>query len=123
MLKHDTLPTNELTGYLQQMNIESYYGKPVDSFLLAVPANFYNMKVYGGSNNQGAIFRASELIVDFTPVRGGGPNVIIYVREFNFLNRYSPDATWDVNLFRREKIHRIDVYANQNICINGGCLN
>lgn len=121
-VKYDTLPTQELIVHLQNMNIESYYGKPVDSFLLALPANLYNMRVYGGTNSQGAIFRASEMIVDFTPIRGGGPNAIIHVREFIHLNRYSPNATWDVSLFRKEKIYRIDIYKDQNTCINGSCL-
>lgn len=120
--KVDTLPTSQLISFLEQMDVESFYGKPVDSFLLAVPANLYNMKVYGGSNNQGAHFRASEMIVDFTPVRGGGPSAIIFVREFVHMNRYSPNATWDVNLFRREKIYKIEVYKDQNTCINGWCL-
>lgn len=117
----DTLPTSQLVTFLQQMNIESYYGKPVDSFLLAIPANLYNLKVYGGSNSQGAFFRAKYLTVDFISSLSG-PGVKIYVREYTHMNRYSPTATWDVNLFRKEKIYRIDVYKNQNTCINGACM-
>lgn len=117
----DTLPTSQLVTFLQQMNIESYYGKPVDSFLLAVPANQYNLRVYGGYDSQGSLFRASKMPVYFTP-DGAGPCVIIYVREYTHMDRYSPTATWDVNLFRKEKIYKIDVYKDQNTCINGWCL-
>ena len=113
----DTLPTFDLINYLQQMNVQSYYGKPVDTFLLAIPANFYNMKVYGGSNSQGAHFRASYLVVDFTN-SPAGPGVKIYVRQFAHLNKYSPNATWDIGLFRLETIHKIEIGANQNTCIN-----
>ena len=117
----DTLPTSELITYLQQLDISSFYGKPVDSFLLAVPANFYAMKVYGGDHSQGAMFRASRLRLDFVN-NIDGPGVAIYVREYTHMNRYSPTATWDVNLFRQEKIYKIEVWKNQNVCINGSCL-
>ena len=117
----DTLPIPQLITFLQQMNIESYYGKPVDSFLLAIPANLYSLKVYGGSNSQGAHFRASYLAVYFTS-NIYGPAVNIYVREFTHMNRYHPTANWDVSLFRKEKIYKIDVYKDQNTCINGWCL-
>lgn len=117
----DTLPTTQLISYLGQMNVQSYYGKPVDSFLLAIPANLYNMKIYGGSNSQGALFRASEMVVNFLPV-GDCPGVVIHVRQFTHMNRYSPTATWDVNLFRQEKIDRMEVWRDQNTCINGDCM-
>ncbi len=117
----DTLPTLELITYLQQMDINIFYGKPVDSFLLSIPANFYNLKVYGGSNSQGALFRANYLSVSFVH-NIDGPGVNIYVREYTHMNRYSPTATWDVNLFRQEKIYKIEVYKDQNTCINGWCL-
>ena len=116
--KIDTLPTQELITFLQQINVQSFYGKPVDSFLLAVPAIPYQMKIYGGSNSQGALFRASYLWY----VYSGGPVIRIHVREYTHMNRYSPTATWDVNLFRQEKIYRIDIYKDQNSCINGWCL-
>jgi hypothetical protein len=103
------------------MNVESYYGKPVDSFLAAVPANLYNLKVYGGYDSQGALFMASKMPVYFTS-DGAGPSAIIYVREFTHMNRYSSTFSWDVNLFRKEKIYKIDVYKDQNTCINGWCM-
>ncbi len=119
--KTDTLPTLQLITFLQQMNVESYYGQPVDSFLLAVPSNLYNLKVYGGSHSRWLSQRASEMVVDFIQ-NGNGPGVIIHVREYTHMNRYSPTFTWDVNLFRKEKIYRIEVWKDQNTCINGSCL-
>jgi hypothetical protein len=117
----DTLPTVDLISFLQQLSVQDYYGRPVDTLLLAIPANFYNMKVYGGSNSQGANFRASYLSVDFT-ANPAGPGIKIYVRQFNHLTRYSPTATWNISLFRLENIDRVEIWANQNICINGSCM-
>jgi hypothetical protein len=118
IFKVDTLPTIQLITFIQQMELDSYYGKPVDSFLLAIPANLYNLKVYGSSHSQGALFRASEMVVDFTP-DGHGPGAIIYVRGYTHMNRYSPSATWDVNLFRQENIYKIEIYKDQNTRIIG----
>jgi hypothetical protein len=116
----DTLPTTQLINFLQQINVENFYGKPVDSFLLAIPSNLYNLKVYGGSHSRWLSQRASEMVVDFTQ-DGHGPGAIIYVREYTHMNRYSPTATWNTNLFRQEKIYKIDIYKDQNTCINGSC--
>jgi hypothetical protein len=77
--------------------------------------------VYGGSNSQGAVFRARYLTADFTSSLYG-PGVKIYVKEYTHMTRYSATGAWDVNLFRKEKIYRIDVYKDQNTCINGWCL-
>ena len=118
--KVDTLPTTQLVTFLQQMDVESFYGKPVDSFLVAIPANFYNLKIYGGAHSQGARLRASYLSLYFTP-HIYGPGVNIYVSEYIHMNRYSPTATWDINLFRQEKVYKIEVYKDQNTCINGSC--
>ena len=117
----DTLPTQQLITFLQQMDVQSYYGMPVDSFLMAVPANFYNLKVYSSANSKYPDFKASYLKVDFT-FGINGPGAIIYVRNFTHMNKYNNTGVWDVNLFRQEKIYRIDVYKDQNTCINGWCL-
>jgi len=119
--KADTLPTAQLISFLSGMNVTSYYGKPVDSFLVAIPANFYNLKVYGGTHSYGAMRRAQYLAVDFT-TNPYGPGVHIYVSEYTHMDRYSSTGSWDVNLFRKEKIDRIEVWKNQNTCINGSCV-
>lgn len=115
----DTLPTTQLVTFLQQMNVESFYGKPVDSFIHAIDATPYNMRVYGGSHSKWLSLRASYLWYQYS----GGPIIRVYVREYTHMNRYSPAGTWDINLFRKEKVYKIEVYKNQNICINGGCMN
>lgn len=117
----DTLPTAQLIPFLQQMNVQSFYGLPVDSFLAAVPANLYNMKVYSSDNSKYPLFRASYLRVDFTSSHNG-PGAIIYVQNFTHMNKYSSTGSWDVSLFRLENIHKIELWANQNNCINGACL-
>lgn len=115
----DTIPPSTLSSYLQQMNISLYYGKAVDSFIVAVPATPYQLRVYGGTNSQGAYFRASYLWYKYND----GSVVRVYVREFTHMNRYSPTATWDTNLFRQEKIFKISVYGPSGTCINGDCMN
>lgn len=117
----DTLPTSQLIGYLQQMNVESFYSQPVDSFLSAIPANFYNMKVYSSAATKPPRLKASYLVVNFTDSHYG-PTVIIYVKDYTHINKYSQDGTWDVNLFRQERIERIEVWRDQNTCINGDCM-
>jgi hypothetical protein len=119
--KVDTLPTISLIFFLQQMNVDSFYGKPVDSFLLAIPSNFYNPKVYGGFDSQGALFRASYIIIYFTQ-NIYGPCAIIHVTEYTHMNRYSPTMSWNATLFRKEKISWLSIYSDQNTCINGDCL-
>jgi hypothetical protein len=116
--KVDTIPSTELTIFLQQINIPSFYGKPVDSFLVAVDAIPYEMKIYGGFDSKEAILNATHLWYKYS----GGQIIVIYVREFTHMNRYSPTGTWDISLFRQEKIYKIEVWKNQNVCINGSCL-
>jgi hypothetical protein len=116
----DTLPTVQLITFLQQMNVDSFYGHSVDSFLSVLPANFYNQKIYGGSHSHGAHFRASYLSLYFTPDIYG-PGVNIYVHDYTHMTRYSPMATWNIALFRQEKIYKIEVWKDQNTCINGSC--
>jgi hypothetical protein len=114
----DTIPSNQLTSFLQQMNIPSFYGKAVDSFIVAVDAIPYEMKIYGGHESREAMLNASYLWYKFS----GGQIIRIYVAEFTHMNRYSPTGTWDINLFKKEKIDKIEVWRNQNLCINGTCI-
>lgn len=116
--KADTIPSTELTAFLRQMNLPSFYGKPVDSFLVAVDAIPYEMKIYGGFESKEAMLNATHLWYKYS----GGQIIVIYVKEFIHMNRYSPTATWDLNLFRKEKIDKIEVWKNENVCINGWCM-
>ncbi len=118
----DTLPTEELTTFLKDLDLASYYGKPVDTLMAAIPANFYNLKVYGGGISKSTIFYASEMPVYFTPLTTSGPSMVVYVREFTHLTRYSSTRTWDVNLFRKEKIFKVSIYDSRGQCINGNCM-
>ena len=114
----DTIPSAELTIFLQQMNIPGFYGKPVDSFLVAVDAIPYEMKIYGGHESREAMLNASYLWYSYS----GGQIIRILVRDFSHMNRHSTTGTWDISLFRKEKIYKIEVWKNQNVCINGSCL-
>jgi hypothetical protein len=117
----DTLPTDQLIPFLEQINVNGYYGMPIDSFLTAIPANIYNEKVYGSANTKPPTVLASHLRLDFT-ANQNVPGVRIFVREFNHVNKYSSNGLWDITLFRKEKIYRIEIWRDQNTCINGYCL-
>ncbi len=119
--KTDTLPTLQLIPYLQQMPIDLFIGKPIDTLLSYIPSNFYNIKVYPvGISNRGMMFNAGHLFISFTPDKNG-PSIALWVNEFTHMNRYSPNSTWDATLFRKENIFKIQIWKDQNHCIIGDC--
>jgi hypothetical protein len=118
----DTLPTSELISYLTSMNLDSFRNKSIDSFLVKVPANVYNQKVYNDMSSKYPAYKACFIDIFFTPDMNG-PSVRIWVKEFTHMNRVSSTPNWDFSLFRKENIWEIDIYKNPNTCINGGCRN
>jgi hypothetical protein len=114
----DTLPTLHLITFLQQMNVQSYYGLAVDSFLAAIPNNPSGMFVNSCKMDRQAMYKACYLQVSFTP----DIVIRIYVTNYTYLTQYNPNLTWDVALFKQEIIHKISIYKD-NICINGLCRN
>ena len=92
------------------VNLSPYTGMPVDSFLTKLPSNFTEMKIYPGDN----FFYANYLFLKYP----GNITVSIYVRTFQFMNPYSRSGNWDITLFRKEAIHKIEIY-DRHICENG----
>lgn len=103
----DTVPT-----YLASLNLQNFIGKPIDSFIAKIPASYTSMKVYGGHNPK----VASQLSVSYP----NGVEICIYARNFQFINPRSETLTWDITLFRKEKLSKVIIY-NGTECING-CL-
>lgn len=91
---------------------------PVDSFILAINAIPYDMEVHGSGINKRTMLRASYLWYQYS----NGAIIRIYVREYSHMNRYSPTGTWDVLLFRKEKIYKIEIWKNGYTCWKGDCL-
>ena len=95
---------NETTlAYLLSLNLEYYKGKPVDSLLAVLPANYSYRRIGGWDNS----FYAKRLAVRYPD----SSLVIIIVKDFTHLTqRYSRERNWDFNLFKKEKIFCIAIY-------------
>ena len=89
--------TDTVPAYLASLNLELFKNKPVDSFLAKIPAGYIKMKIYGGDNPK----IARKMFISY-------PNDVfikIIVDEFQYMNPRSESRTWDINLFRKEKIN------------------
>ena len=90
-------------AYLLSLNLEYYKGKPVDSLLAVLPANYSYRRIGGWDNS----FYAKRLAVRYPD----SSLVIIIVKDFTHLTqRYSRERNWDFNLFKKEKIFCIAIY-------------
>lgn len=106
----DTLPSNQLISFLERMDVERFYGKPVDSFFAIIPSNYLSMQILPGDQMK----RASTLVVRYP----SGINLGIYVKDFIHMNPNPPSSSWSIPLFRRENVYRIEIF-NGTTCING----
>jgi len=104
-----------LKDSLQRINYNSFIGRPVINLLAALPSTYTHAKVRGGSRFN----IANALHVDYN----GKLAVIIYVREFNHINRVSQNGTWDLNLFKRENIDFVVVVEDGRCIVNCGNAN
>ncbi|MBL7702419.1 MAG: hypothetical protein JNM14_09220 [Ferruginibacter sp.] len=88
--------------YLVSLNLEYYKNKPVDSFIAVIPTNYLNMRIASPGNPKYAevlsILYANKVFA------------WIYVYNFQFMNPRSETMTWDMNLFRKENIHHIEIW-------------
>jgi hypothetical protein len=99
-------------AYLRSLNLELDKNKSVDSFITKLPTGFIEMKVLATHNPK----IANVLSILY-------PNKVfvwIYVYKFQFMNPRSNNFTWDMILFRKEKVHHIEVWKSID-CYNG-CL-
>lgn len=114
LISHDeAFPTDTVPTYLGSLNLEAFKGKPVDTILAKIPAGYISMNIYGGDNPK----RAAKLLV----VYANHVVAEIHVRKFHFMNPWSDTMSWDMALFKKEKVYRIIIYSGSD-CING-CLN
>ncbi|HMT75522.1 MAG TPA: hypothetical protein PKA77_15725 [Chitinophagaceae bacterium] len=111
-------PTDTLLSYLEQVDIEYFKDKPIDSLLASIPGTPVELKVFSTPSNRTWIFLASYIQIKYS----NGSMIFAYVKQFYHMNPYSASFSWDVNLFRKEKAYRIDVYKDSFNCINGDCL-
>ncbi len=107
---NNAVPPDTTLTYLMALNIESYKNRPVDSFLLVLPANYLIKKVYG----RGRPKYADVLIVTYP----NGVAVHVVVRRFTHMNQRSNTLQWDINLFKLENIDHIEIHAGP-VCVKG----
>ncbi len=112
----DSLPSDSLAIFLRNINVISYYGMTVNSFLNAIPNMPVNMFVSSCRMGRVSMYNACYLQVTFYP----DLVVRVYVTDFTHMPKYSPTLSWNMQLFREEKIYRISIYKDSK-CINGLC--
>jgi hypothetical protein len=108
--KVSTPVTDTLVPFFSGLSLPYYSGKPVDTFLMKIPVNYAEMKIGPGDQLKKAHFLYIRYSI--------GVSVAIYVKEFNFMNPNPPASNWNITLFRKESIDRIEIYNGVN-CING----
>ena len=102
--------TDTTLNYLSSINLDLYKNKPIDSFLAIIPSNYIGMKVYGHHIAKYADVLAVKYSDKVT--------IYIHVRQFQFINPRSETMSWDINLFRKENIHHIEIWKAVD-CYNG----
>ena len=102
--------TDSIPAILAALNVDTFKTKPIDSFLTKIPTGYLSMRIFAHGNPK----YAETLAVIY-------PNKVfieIYVYDFQHMDPRSETFTWDMDLFRKEKIHHIVIY-NGVTCING----
>ena len=94
-------------AYLLSIDFNRYIGKPVDSILAVLPANFTSRTILGLGN-----FRYARMLAIEYP---DSSMMIIVVKNFVYMNQYSSTMTWDLNLFKKETTFCIAVYGKDGL--------
>lgn len=93
-----------------QIDLNSYVNRSVNEFLNEIPLGYLISPIY----SEGNLRYASRLNIYYA----SNVSFVIRVREFTHMNPYSFDRNWDFNLFKLEKIFRIQLYEGST-CLNG----
>ena len=96
--------------YLANLNLNNFKNKPVDSFIAVIPGNYIRMRIASPGNPKYAEV-LSVLYADKV-------YAWIYVYDFQFMNPRSETSRWDISLFKKEKIHHIEIWKAVT-CYNG----
>ncbi len=103
LIKEKSDVNDTTLAYLLSLDLEYYKGKPIDSLLAVLPANYSDRRIGGWDN----AFYARLLYVRYPD----SSMVVIIVKDFTHLTqRYSREMNWDFNLFRKETIFCIEIY-------------
>lgn len=96
--------------YLSSLNLEIHKNKPIDSFIPKLPGGYIEMKVMATHN--------PKLVNVLSVLYPNRVFVWVYVYKFEHMNPRSETFTWDMTLFRKEKVHHIEVWSAVD-CYNG----
>ena len=96
--------------YLSSLDLSVYQNRPVDSFLTKIPNTYTSTKIFSVGNPK----YADVLSVSY-------PNKIfawVYVYDFIYMNPRSETFSWDISLFKKEKVDHIEIWKDVD-CYNG----
>ena len=82
----------------------AFIGKPLDSVISVLTPGYIETKVVG-------LRGTARKLVFLYPNRVW---IELHVREFVFINPYSRSQSWDIALFRKEKLYRTVIYKKQD---------
>lgn len=99
--------------YLTTLSLTSFINKPVDSLLAILPINYTNRVIHGMGN----LKYAKVLSVRYA----GNIRVLIFVKNFVYMNPRSEIGQWDINLFKLENISCIEIWDNNSKVSSGSC--
>jgi hypothetical protein len=86
----------------------SFVGKPLDSIIMVLPQGYTGMKIFGirGTARMLNIRYPDNVWIE------------LHVRSFSFMNPDDPNRIWNTILMRKENLHSVRVYKDQN-CYEG----
>lgn len=95
---------------LAAIDFVGYYDRPVDSFLAHLPPGFVLSELLPMDN----LKRRERLCVYY----GNSIKFFVIVHNFQYISPYNTNRNWDIELFKKEKIGRIELHSNGD-CIKG----
>ena len=97
---------------ISSINLPFYYNKPINTFLAdladAYPGYVLG-RIYGNEIRRGTMINVYY---------GNSIAFVIVVKNFQYINSFSPTGNFDINLFRQENINKIEL-RNIGDCIHG----
>ena len=98
---------------ISSINLPFYYNKPINIFLAdladAYPGCILS-SIYANDN----LRMGTRVNVYYSNHMG----FVLIVKNFQYMNSFSPTGNFDINLFRKENIHRIELW-NVEDCVHG----
>jgi hypothetical protein len=98
--------TDTIVPYLTSLDLNYYKNKPVDSFLTVLPTMYNSIVVQSLGN-----LKYARIIKVKYPEN---VRVLIFVKNFQYMNPRSETSHWDINLFKKENLACIEIWHGNN---------